>query len=109
MTLDGLARRGALAGFLILGASPAFADAIDGDWCAAPDVRHMSIAGETVITPDGTRTTGSYSRHAFSYVVPEGDAGAGQSVDMRLLNEEEVQVSTDGGPTEIWRRCELNV
>ena len=53
--------------------------------------------------------TGRYTRHAFSYVVPVGDPGAGDEIDMQLLNEEEVQVVVGGGPPEVWRRCHLNV
>ncbi len=90
-------------------AGPVFADAIDGDWCAAPEVRHMSIDGPKIVTPAGTATTGDYSRHAFSYVVPEGDPGAGDRIDMRLLSEEEVQVIVNGADPEVWRRCDLNV
>ena len=54
-------------------------------------------------------TTGNYSRHALSYVVPVGDPGAGDDVDMLLLNEEEVRVSVNGSAPEIWRWCDLNV
>ncbi len=98
-----------ISGLLVLGASPAVADVIDGDWCSAPEAKHMSIAGSNITTPAGTRTTGNYSRHRFSYVVPEGDPGAGDQIDMLLLNEEEVQVTVGGGAPEIWRRCDLNV
>lgn len=109
MTYHSIPRLAVISGFLVLGVSPALADVIDGDWCSAPQVRHLSIAGPQITTPAGTRTTGNYSRHAFSYVVPEGDPGAGQAVMMRLLNEEEVQVIVEGGVPEIWRRCDLNV
>jgi hypothetical protein len=109
MTVRGIAWRAVVGGLLGFAAAPALADAIDGDWCSAPDVKHMSIAGPNITTPDGTRTTGNYSRHAFSYVVPQGDTGAGSVVLMRLLNEEQVQVTVGNGTPEIWRRCELNV
>lgn len=94
------------AGVAIFLSSSAFADAIDGDWCSA-EGKHFRIAGPAITTPAGTRTTGVYSRHAFSYVVPTGDPGAGASIAMRLLNEEEVLVSVAGGAPVMWRRCEF--
>ena len=96
-----------LAGLLTLLASPALADAIDGDWCSTTDPAHFSIAGSIIVTPAGTQTTGDYRRHAFSYVVPEGDPGAGQMIAMRQLNEEEILVSVDGAEAILWRRCEV--
>jgi hypothetical protein len=92
---------------LIVFASSAFADAIDGDWCSTTDVQQFSIAGSNITTPAGTQTTGDYSRHAFAYVVPDGDPGAGGAITMQLLNEEEVQVSVNGGAPKLWRRCKL--
>lgn len=96
-----------IAGAFILAASPAVADAIDGDWCSTTEPAQFSIAGPLIVTPAGTRTTGDYRRHTFSYVVPEGDPGAGQTVAMRQLNEEEILVSVDGGEAVLWRRCEV--
>jgi len=96
-----------IAGACIFAASPALADAIDGDWCSTTEAAHFSIAGPLIVTPAGTQTTGDYTRHAFSYVVPEGDLGEGDMVVMRLLNEEEVLVAVDGGEPILWRRCEV--
>ena len=108
MVVHVVAKRTALVGLLIAG-SPAFADAIDGDWCSPTDVERLRIAGPDITTPAGTETKGNYSRHAFSYVVPVGDPGAGDEINMQLLNEEEVRVFVNGGAPEIWRRCQLNV
>jgi hypothetical protein len=94
---------------LTMFASPALADAIDGDWCSGAGSERFSIAGPNITTPTGTRTTGDYSRHAFAYVVPDGDPGAGSEVRMQLLSEEEVRVVVGGSSPEIWRRCQLNV
>jgi hypothetical protein len=93
---------------LALVATPVLADAIDGDWCAPGSAAHMRIEGPDITTPAGTRTTGNYSRHAFSYVVPSGDPGAGDRVDMQLLSETEVRVIVNGEGPETWRRCQLN-
>ncbi len=84
-------------------ATPAKADAIDGDWCADGG-RHFSIRGPAIITPGGIETEGNYARHNFSYVVPEGEESAGQSVAMILLNENTVEVQA-GAQTETWLRC----
>ena len=109
MAVVDIARWAAISGLVSLVPSMALADAIDGDWCSQRDSEQFSIAGPNITTPAGTKTTGNYSRHAFSYVVPVGDPGAGDDVDMLLLNDEEVRVSVNGGTPEIWRRCDLNV
>ena len=107
MNAHRFAKRISIAAVLTAAASPAAADAIDGDWCSPTDAKHFRIDGPNITTPAGTRTTGDYSRHAFFYVVPEGDPGAGQAILMLLLNEEEVQLAVDGGEPKIWRRCDL--
>jgi hypothetical protein len=68
-----------LAAVLLLAApTSAYADAIDGDWCSA-DGQHMTIKGDDITTPDGNQIKGNYTRHAFDYVVPAGEAGAAAS------------------------------
>lgn len=99
--------RALVAGAAICLASPALADAIDGDWCSTTEVAHFSIAGSRIVTPAGTETTGDYRRHTFSYLVPAGDPGAGTKIDMRQLNEQEILVSVGGGAPVLWRRCEV--
>jgi len=87
------------------------ADVIDGDWCS-PDGKHLAIAGPDIVTPGGTRTTGNYDRHAFSYVVPPRDPNPGFTVAMRLVNEETMQfrIGADAtaaamAPMQVWHRC----
>ena len=65
---------------------PASADAIDGNWCRA-DGKRMSISGPAIVTPGGSKTQGNYSRHAFDYVIPAGEQGAGNNVAITLLGE----------------------
>ncbi len=89
----------------MLAAAPALADRIDGQWCAT-DGRSVLIAGSRITTPGGQQATGDYRRHAFDYVIPEGEAGAGQAVAMRQLSEQRIMVATDGGPEEAWDRCQ---
>ncbi len=105
-----MATRTGFAGFaavamaaLALTVGPARADAIDGDWCA-PDGRTMSIRGPAITTPGGNETAGNYARHSFSYVVPDGEASAGETVAMILLNENAVNVQ-ESGEAKIWVRC----
>jgi hypothetical protein len=106
-----MATRSGLAGLLAVAAvgltllaAPARADVIDGDWCAA-DGRTFSIRGPAITTPGGNETQGNYSRHHFSYVVPDGEANAGETVAMLLLNENTVNVQEGTAQAEIWLRC----
>lgn len=105
-----IAASAALLG-LALWAGPARADAIDGDWCHE-DGRTMTIQGSAITIPGGKRITGEYDRHSFSYLVPDGETGAGARIDMSLLNEETMRLtrgvppgSTAEPEPEIWRRC----
>jgi hypothetical protein len=94
---------------LIGSAGAASADVIDGNWCSG-DGRHFSITGPTIVTTQGVKTQGKYSRHAFSYTIPAPDPSAGAEVFMILLNEVTVRlrVGTDPAtPTEIWKRCDV--
>ena len=97
----------AAAAAILLAPALARADAIDGHWCA-PDGRVMTVEGPHILTPGGHRISGDYSRHAFSYVVPAGESGAGATVAMVLLNEQTVRLRpADGAADEIWHRCDV--
>jgi hypothetical protein len=89
-------------------AGPAFADAIDGNWCH-DDGRRFSIRGPEIVTPGGKHMEGNYSRHWFTYTAPAPEPGAGQTIFMTLLNENTVQLqrgeATAGTPLETWVRC----
>ena len=91
-------------------ATSARADAIDGHWCRA-DGKRMSIAGPQITTPGGNQTQGNYTRHAFSYVVPTGESGAGETVQIMLLNEflAHARQGSDTAPLQEWRRCSATV
>lgn len=99
-----------LAALLISGS--AWADAIDGTWCADKDHRQITIQGSSGSFPGGQKVTGDYTRHSFAFEVPPPLAQAGQKVDMRLLGEtvlRAITISADGqtrSEPEIWRRCE---
>ena len=83
----------------------AWADAIDGEWCVS-DGRYMTIDGPKILTPGGTRMTGNYDRHGFSYTVPSGETGAGSTVSMVLVNDDTIHLTMSAeAQAEVWRRC----
>ncbi len=87
---------------------PAFADAIDGNWCHN-DGRRFTIRGPEIVTPGGKHMEGNYSRHFFNYTVPVLESGAGETVFMTLANENTVYLRRgeqgSGSPQETWVRC----
>jgi hypothetical protein len=95
---------------LIMTGPIAHADAIDGDWCRA-DGKRMTIRGSDITTPGGKQTRGDYSRHAFSYVVPAGETGAGEQVAITLLSEylAHARQGADTAPVQVWNRCQPGV
>ena len=104
-----LRKAAAVAAFVLLPASLARADAIDGNWCRA-DGKRMSIQGPQIVTPGGTQTRGNYDRHFFSYVIPAGEAGAGVTVSI-VLQGEYLAHAREGAdaPVQEWRRCQPGV
>ena len=95
---------------LACGTGSAFADAIDGNWCHQ-DGRRFSILGPEIVTPGGKTMQGNYSRHYYSYVPPAPERGAGQIINMTLVNENTVhmQYGEASGPAEIWPRCSQTI
>jgi len=95
---------------LIITSNIASADAIDGDWCRA-DGKRMSIHGPTIITPGGRYIRGEYSRHAFSYVIPQGETDAGEQVSITLLSEylAHARQGKENAPVHVWNRCQPGV
>ena len=86
------------------------ADAIDGDWCRA-DGKRMSIQGPQIVTPGGQQTRGDYDRHHFAYVIPVGEAGAGEPVAITLLSEylAHARQGKADAPVQEWRRCQPGI
>lgn len=89
---------------IVLAAGAAQADEISGQWCG-PDGRSVTVLGDTVVTPGGTEVPGWYSRHRYEFLLPEGEAGAGESVVIRQLSEEESMVSFGEAEAVLWTRC----
>jgi hypothetical protein len=86
------------------------ADAIDGDWCSTDGMR-MSIRGEKITTPGGKQIEGNYSRHAFDYVIPAGENGSGDVVNI-ILRGEYLALSRQGpveGSLREWHRCKEGI
>jgi hypothetical protein len=102
-------RRIALSLPFILLASTAYADAIDGDWCN-DDGSRVRIDGPKIELSSGKIVEGKYSRHAFSYVVPQGEWEAGVEVKFVLSSEELMRRmrNPDVMPehADLWRRCQ---
>jgi hypothetical protein len=95
-----------VAAAMLLQTGVGHADAIDGDWCSTDGLR-MSISGEKITTPGGKHILGNYSRHAFDYVVPDGEKGSGDVVNI-ILRGEYLALSRQGpvaSPTREWHRC----
>jgi len=86
-----------------------WADQIDGNWCRG--MRHLSIDGPNIVTPGGTRMTGEYDRHGFRYVVPSGEAGAGDTVVMWQVHDGLMQMTVSSKPdlVEDWNRCQRKI
>jgi hypothetical protein len=100
---------GAIGAALCLSATAARADAIDGNWCRG-DGKRMSIRGPEIVTPGGTQMRGNYDRHFFSYVIPAGEPGAGNTVSITLLGEYLAHAREGSDPAiQEWRRCAPDV
>ncbi|MEZ5931548.1 MAG: hypothetical protein R3F54_06285 [Alphaproteobacteria bacterium] len=97
----------AASAFTLAASVTARADQIDGDWCFPRDGRNLHIEGDDIVTPHGTATSGDYTRHAFRYVVPERDPGAGEEILMRQLNDETMVLTRPDGGEETWKRCDF--
>jgi hypothetical protein len=94
-----------LGAMAVLIATAAHADAIDGDWCRS-DGKRMSIRGPDMVTPGGKQIRGDYTRHSFDYVIPTGEAGAGDKVEIVLRSEylAHARYGSDQNWQE-WKRC----
>jgi hypothetical protein len=97
------------AGSMIGSIATARADVIDGNWCNG-EGRYFTIKGPTIVTTEGTKIEGNYSRHAFSYTIPAPDPSAGAQVFMVLINEMTVRLrlgADASAPVETWKRCDV--
>lgn len=97
-----------LAFAIMLPASSARADAIDGHWCNSETGR-MEIRGPAIVTPGGTQMEGLYGRHSFSYVVPAAEPAAGTTRNMIPIDDDTVHLR-DGSDSsaqkpQVWHRC----
>lgn len=100
----------AVAAAILFGTSPVLADAIDGNWCNG--IKRLEISGTKIVTPGGNSIDGIYGRHEFTYTVPAGEPGAGTSVDMDLIGDDDVRLWPNGRSpdpqivgAQMWKRC----
>ena len=93
---------------LLVSASAARADAIDGNWCG-PKGRRITIEGPAGLYAGSFRLEGRYTRHSYSFAIPQGAPEAGAAVDMILQGETRTSVRIDTGPAEIWQRCSPDI
>ncbi len=93
-----------------LGIGAARADAIDGDWCNEVSGVHLRIDGTTIELEAGLTVQGDYSRHAFSYLAPQGALEAGAKIDYVLRSEDQMRRVREGNAMpeheDLWRRCQ---
>lgn len=106
-----------LIAFATLFPATAWADAIDGNWCFKG--KTLSIDGPKIVTPGGTKMTGDYHRHGFSYTVPKRERGAGSKIVILQEDETTMHLTRNGGKpktgtpgpgaakSEVWKRCDL--
>ena len=87
-----------LAVCLLFFSAPAWADAIDGQWCHQ-DGRRLSINGPTMVLPSGKRIEGDYDRHGFRHT------DDGVAIVLQLLGENHMHRMVGTQPHEDWRRC----
>jgi hypothetical protein len=79
---------------------------IDGDWCSTRQAD--TIRGPEIVTPSGKQTR-SDSRPSFSYVIPAGEPGAGETVSIILRNDRLPHATGKADtPWQEWRRCTAN-
>ena len=95
------------AGALAVSGGASLADQVDGDWCFPADGRNLHIEGDDIVTPNGTSTTGDYTRQSFRYVMPDSDPGAGDEIKTRQLNEQSIVLLRPDRAEETWTRCDL--
>ena len=95
---------------LIFIAAPAFADSIDGSWCAE-DGKHLNINGPEITLPNDVKIQGTYRRHEFLYTAPSGDPDSGTQIYLRLQSEDAMNSypikNNKPGDATNWERCAI--
>jgi len=101
---------------ILLPASGAHTDQIDGHWCFKKPSKQLSIDGPNIVTPHGTRMTGTYDRHGFIYQIPKNEPGAGSFVIMEQLSDDVMHLRTgktrkdaEAAKPQTWGPCPPNI
>ncbi len=85
--------------------TPSMATGAARTGCACP------FAVKKITTPGGKQIEGNYSRHAFDYVIPAGENGSGDVVNI-VLRGEYLALSRQGpadAPLREWHRCKEGI
>ena len=70
----------------------------------------IMIAPVASSTSSGHQTSGNYTRHFFSYVVPPDETGEGTAIEIQLLSETLARERRAGDPAvHEWQRCKPGV
>lgn len=104
MTYRDMTFAGVFAALMIATTGSARADAIDGAWCSENGQR-LAIDGPSVTTTRGLKLSGDYTRHSFSFILPQNEQDAGSPVEMVLQGETRVRVTIGKSAAQIWHRC----
>ena len=95
--------------FCLLLPTSAYADRIDGTWCTGAATR-VEINGPKISLGGKPAFDGTYTRHQFIYIVPEGEANAGDKVYMQVLGDEDMSSYTVKENKAVdpldWKRCQ---
>ena len=92
---------------LCVAAAPAYADAINGDWCKDAATLHIEFPS-TIRIQSGKDVAGDCSRHACHYKVPAGEKDGGAEMLLQLINEDTMELFNGAtkAPPETWKRCQ---
>ena len=98
-----------IAAFLLLIPTVAYADRIDGTWCTGAAMR-VEINGPKISLGGKPAVDGTYTRHQFIYIVPDGEEHAGDKVYMQVLGDEDMSSYTVKENKAVdpldWKRCQ---
>ena len=86
--------------------APAWADALDGDWCNPVDGK-LTIDGRVITTPKGNKIEGIYGRHRFEYDAPAGGWNGGQRIIIQQFSETRMQLRAGEKPASEWKPCQV--
>lgn len=97
-----------LAGLFLctcLGAAPAMADQIVGQWCPPGGGRSMNVQNYDDVRFNGAQVKANVDRHHVDFTIPAGEPDAGQTFTADQLNDDEIRVTIGTSEPVIWNPC----